>query len=185
MNCHRRVRFQMEGFNMEAVCERKLCPRLFDGGFKDMADIFQGLHCLFMAVAADLAPAGAEFRNGIHNRTARNQAHIQGCFLIHVPQLQCGNRAGRRLNRVDAFLRLESGVCCTPFDCRLKGKDRRCLQDRCPDWSSYIQNVRFLRFHLAEIELRASSCKWLFRRRKEDLDIPVRDFCLLHGTDAF
>ena len=43
MNCHRRVRFQMEGFNMEAVCERKLCPRLFDGGFKDMADIFQGL----------------------------------------------------------------------------------------------------------------------------------------------
>ena len=87
MNCHRRVRFQMEGFDMEAVCERKLCPRLFDGGFKHRTDIFQGLHCLFMAVAADLAPAGAEFRHGIHNRTARNQAHIQGCFLIHVPQL--------------------------------------------------------------------------------------------------
>ena len=87
MDCHLRVRFQMEGFDMEAVCERKLCPRLFDSRLKHGTDIFQGLHCLFMAVAADLATAGAEFRHGIHNRTARNQAHIQGCFLIHVPQL--------------------------------------------------------------------------------------------------
>jgi hypothetical protein len=58
-----------------------------------------------MAVAADLAAAGAAFRNDVGRLAAGDRTDIQGRFVIEAALLQFTDGTGGDRDRMDAQLR--------------------------------------------------------------------------------
>ena len=138
-----------------------------------------------MRIAPDFSLYDTFFRNNVRSAPTFDQSDIAGCLFIHMSLTDLRDRFGCNSDRMNAVLRIKSGVGCLPGYYHLIRNQRRCFICRVSNRSADIQYIGFFCTNFRKIKYATTLDIKLFCNCKKNLDIPVWYSRFFYTADSF
>ena len=132
-----------------------------------------------MAVAADLAFAGTQFRDNVSSLATGNLSDIQRRIFIHLSLLDPADGKADCSDGMNALLRRKSGMRCFSMHLYGKGNEGWCPKGCCSRCSAHVEYIGFFCLHLAEIKCIRTLNIQLLGNGEDHFDIPIGNLLFL------
>ena len=179
MRNYRSILWDVISNKADIRCYLYSCTHFFCCLLKSPGKLIHQRQCFFMAVTADLAFAGTQFRDNVSSLATGNLSDIQRRIFIHLSLLDPADGKADCPDGMNALLRRKSCMRCFSMHLYGKGNERRCPKGCCSRCSAHVEYIGFFCLHLAEIKCIRTFNIQLLGNGEDHFDIPIGNLLFL------